>query len=238
MSRILQATVWGLVALATCWSSNEAQAQRVRVGFGFGRGGIRIGVGNGPVYGRGFYGPGYYGPGYYGSGYGYGPGVGYGYGSPSVMIAPRPVYVPQPVYVQPQQSYIPGNTGYVPAAPTSIPDGGEILLFSPTTNNGDVNYTLNGEAFRMPPGTKQRFVNDRKWTIQFESAPGQVATYTLESARYKFKPTTAGLGLFQTQDSPGVAQPGLPLAPTPNPPEAPAPAATVIPSRPALKSTP
>ncbi len=232
MSRILQTTVWGLVALAMCGSSNEAQAQRVRVGIGFGGGGVRIGVGNGP-----FYGPGYYGSGY-GPGYGYGNGYGYGYGGPGVMIAPRPVYVPQPVYVQPQQTYIPGNTGFVPAAPTSIPDGGEILLFSPATNNGEVNYTLNGQAFRMPPGTKQRFVNDRKWTIQFESAPGQVTTYTLESARYKFKSTTTGLGLFQTQDMPEVAQPGLPPAPIPNPPEAPAPEATVIPSRPALKTTP
>ena len=226
MSRILQGTVSGLVALAVCCLSNEAQAQRVRVGIGFGGGGVRIGVGNGPVYG-----PGYYGPGYYGPGYGYGPGVGYGYGQPSVVIAPRPVYVPQTVYVQPQQTYL-------PPAPTSIPDGGEILLFSPATNSGDVNYTLNGQPFRMPSGTKQRFVNDRQWTVQFESAPGQVTTYTLESAHYKFKATTTGLGLFQTQDSPEVAQPGLPPAPIPEPPEAPAPEATVIPSRPALKTTP
>lgn len=236
MSRILQGTMWVLAALAVCCSSNEAQAQRVRVGIGFGGGGVRIGVGNGPVYGPGYYGRGYYGPGY--SGYngpgnygpGYGPGFDYGYRAP-VVIAPSPVYVPQPVYVQPQQTYL-------PPAPTSIPDGGEILLFSPTTNGGDVNYTLNGQPFTMPPGTKQRFVNDRQWTVQFESAPGQVTTYTLEAAHYKFKATTTGLGLFQTQDSPEVAQPGLPPAPIPEPPEAPAPEATVIPSRPALKTTP
>ena len=31
-----------------------------------------------------------------------------------------------------------------------------------------------------------------------------------------------GIGFFQTQDQPEVAQPGLPPAPIPNPPEAPA----------------
>jgi hypothetical protein len=228
--------VWGLVALTACCSSDEARAQsRVRFGVTFGSGGVRIGVGNGPIYGPGYYGPGYYGPGY---GRGYGPGL--GYGVPPVVIAPRPVYVPQPVYIQSQPQYVPGVTTYVPATPAPVADGGEILLFSPATNTGDVNYTLNGQLFTMPPGTKQRFVNDRKWTIQFESAPGQVTAYTLESARYKFKPSETGLGLFQTQDTPEVAQPGLPPAPIPNPPEAQAPEgeATVIPSRPPLKTTP
>lgn len=233
MSRSLQATVLGLVALAVSMSSDQAQAQSVRFGIGLGNG-VRIGVGNGPMYGPGYYGrgygPGYYGPGY-GSGYGpgyYRPGLGYGYAPAPVVISPRPVYVPQPVYAQPQYG----------AAPTSLPDGGEIMLFNPGSSQVEVRYTLNGQLYTLPPGTKQSLTNDRTWSVQFESAPGQVTTYTLKSARYKFKSTQTGLGLFQTQDNPEVAQPsGLPAAPVPSPP-APDPETTVIPSRPALKRAP
>jgi hypothetical protein len=103
----------------------------------------------------------------------------------------------------------------------------------------------------MPSGTKQSIVNDRQWTIQYEASPGTISTYTLVTARYKFKQTEAGVGLFQTQDTPEEAQAaGLPAAPTPDPPESsilrgpiPQPPTpdldgTVIPSRPALKTTP
>ena len=85
--------------------------------------------------------------------------------------------------------------------------------------------------------------NDRTWTIQFESGPGQLTKYTLNSGQYKFKPSGAGVGLFQTQDTPEVASSlrSAASAPVPNPPEAPTPApdleATVIPSRPPLKTT-
>ena len=136
--------------------------------------------------------------------------------------------MPQPVYVQPQQQYL-TQPQYLTttAGPTPITDGGEVLLFSPSTNQSDVHYALNGHRFTMPPGTKQRLTNDRVWTIQFESSPGQLATYTLSSSRYKFKPTDGGTGLFETQDTPEVVQPGLPPtpglppAPIPNPPEVP-----------------
>ena len=223
-----------LASLAMWLSPDEASAQRIRGGISFGSGGVRIGVGNG------LYGPGYgrygYGPGLgYGLG-GYGPGYGYGYGPPPVVVRPYPVYQPQPVYVQPQ--YIQQPT--VVSTPTPLADGGEILLFSPASNPGDVRYTLNGNPYTMPPGTKQRFVNDRTWTIEFESSPGRVAQYTLISSRYKFKPSDAGLGLFQTQDLPESASPGLPAAPIPNPPE---PSASifegdVVPPRPILKAKP
>jgi hypothetical protein len=117
-------------------------------------------------------------------------------------------------------------------------DGGEILLFNPTSSQIEVRYMLNGQLYTLPPGTKQSLTNDRTWTVQFEATPDQVTTYTLKSARYKFKATESGLGLFQTQDSPEVAQPrGLPPAPVPSPPE-PDSEATVIPSRPALKTAP
>lgn len=175
-------------------------------------------------------------PRYYGAGPGYGPGYGYG---PGVVIGARPVYGPQPVYVNPQPQL--GPTPIVQPnypVPASGADGGEILLFSPNTNTGDIRYLLNGQLYTMPPGTKQSFVNDRTWTIQFESAAGQVTSYTLETGRYKFKSVNTGVGLFQTKDLPDApAATGLPPAPIPNPPEA-DPETTVIPSRPALKATP
>ena len=224
-----------LASLAVWLSPDEASAQRIRGGISFGSGGVRIGIGNG------FYGPRYggygYGPGYgYGSGY----GSGYGYGPSPIVVRPYPVYQSQPVYVQPQYIQQPAVVGQTYGPTTPLPDGGEILLFSPASNRGDVRYTLNGTPYTMAPGTKQKFTNDRTWTIEFESSPGRVTQYTLTSSRYKFKPSDAGLGLFQTQDLPESAPQGLPAAPIPNPPE---PAAansdgTVVPPRPTLKATP
>lgn len=219
--------ILGLVAIVASLSAAEAQAQvRARFGINIGNGGVRVGLGNGSMYG---YGPGFYGP-----------GTGYGFGyRPPLVVAPQPVIVPQPVYV-PQSAY--GQSQYptpqaIPTAPGPIADGGEIVIFSPAANVANVNYALNGQVFTMIPGTKQQFVNDRSWTIQFETAPGQVATYSLKTGRYKFKSTPAGLALVQTQDTPEAVEPGLPPAPIPNPPEPDA-EATVIPSRPALKTAP
>lgn len=216
MSRIRHGMILGLVAIAASMSSPEAYAQgRVRFGVNIGNGGVRVGLGNGSMYG---YGPGFYGP-----------GTGYGFGyRPPVVAAP-------PVYAQPQQQY--PTLQAAPSAPEPIADGGEIVVFSPSSNVGSVNYSLNGQAFTMVPGTKQQFVNDRSWTVQFETTPGQVATYSLKTGRYKFKSTPAGLALFQTQDAPEAGEVGLPPAPIPNPPE-PDPEATIIPSRPALKTAP
>lgn len=214
MRQISSLALLGLASLAMWLSPDEASAQRVRYGISFGSGGVRVGIGSGPIYGPGYGGYGY-GPGYgYGSGY----GPGYGYGPPPVIVRPYPIYQPQPVYVQPQYIQQPA-VGYVPTSPSPLADGGEILLFSPTTNPGDVRYTLNGNPYTMAPGTKQKFTNDRTWTIEFESSPGRVSQYTLTSSRYKFKPSDAGLGLFQTQDLPESAPQGLPAAPIPNPPE-------------------
>ena len=222
----------GLASFAMWLSPDEASAQRIRGGILFGGGGVRIGVGNGP-----FYGPGYGG---YGPGYGYGPG--FGYGPPPIIVRPYPVYQPQPVYVQPQYIQQPAvaRESYVPTTPSPLADGGEILLFSPASNSGDVRYTLNGNPYTMAPGTKQKFTNDRTWTIEFESSPGRVSQYTLTSSHYKFKPSDAGLGLFQTQDLPESTPQRLPAAPIPNPPEPSAAGSegTVVPQRPTLKATP
>lgn len=202
--------ILALVTVVSCVAGAEVQADpRVRFGVTFGSGGVRVGVGNGPIYGPGYYGPGYYGPGYRPV-----------YVPQPVYVQPQPVYVqPQPVYTQPQPVYTQPQYSTIPAGPTPLADGGEILLFSPSTNTGNIRYTLNGQPYTMPPGTKQRFTNDRTWTIQFESAPGRTTTYTLSADRYKFTTSETGVGLFQTQDLPEVAQPGLPPAPIPNPPE-------------------
>ncbi|MEK6260804.1 MAG: hypothetical protein AABP62_19565 [Planctomycetota bacterium] len=225
----------GLASFAMGLSPEEASAQNVRYGISFGNGGVRVGIGNGPIYGPGYgrYG---YGP---GLGYGSGFGPGYGYGPPPVVVRPYPVYQPQPVYVQPQyiQQPVVVRESYVPTSPSPLADGGEILLFSPASTPGDVRYTLNGHPYTMAPGTKQKFANDRPWTIEFESSPGRVSQYTLTSSRYKFKPSDAGLGLFQTQDLPESAPRGLPAAPIPNPPE-PSAEDSVVPPRPTLKTTP
>ena len=240
--------VWGIVVISGAMTPGDVQADpRIRGGISFGSGGVRIGIGNGPMYGPGFGG---YGP-------GYGPGYGYGYGGyrpAPVIVQPYPVYQPQPVYVQPQPvysqpAYSPpqyqpqpsyARESTIPSSPTPLADGGEIMLFSPATNLNDVRYTLNGHPYTMTPGTKQKFKNDRTWTIEFESSPGLVSQYTLTSSRYKFKPSDAGLGLFQTQDGPESAQQPIPAAPVPNPPEASEANAneTVVPPRPTLKTAP
>ena len=227
MRQFRSLALWGVVAVAGWLSPGDVLADpRIRGGISFGSGGVRVGIGNGPIYG-----PGYGGYGY-GSGLGYGGGPGYGYGPAPVYVQPYPVYQPQPVYVQPQPvyaqpqylpqpNYLRGSS--VPSSPTPIADGGEILLFSPATNLDDVRYTLNGHPYSMAPGTKQKFKNDRTWTVEFESSPGRFAQYTLTSSRYKFKPSDTGLGLFQTQDLPESAPQAIPAAPIPDAP-APAPA--------------
>lgn len=222
-----------LASVALWFSPDEVAAQRVRYGISFGNGGVRIGVGNGPIYG-----PGYGGYGY-GPRFGYGPRYGYGYGPPPVVVRPYPIYQPQPVYVQPQYIQQPAVVGesYGSGGPSPIADGGEILLFSPASNPGDVRYTLNGNPYTMPPGTKQKFRNDRTWTIEFESSPGRVMQYTLTSSRYKFKPSDAGLGLYQTQDLPETTLQGVPAAPIPDPP-VPSTEGSVVPTRPTLKTAP
>jgi len=219
-----------LVAVSSL-SVREACAQRVRVGVSVGNGAVRVGIGNGPLYrprfsGRGYgpggwYGPGWGGPRYgyggylpgygYGAGYGYGPGIGYG-----VVVTPAPSALEQqPVYGAPR--VLPG-VGSAASVVTPQGDGGEILIFSPASNTRSVRYWLNGRAYTMPPGTRQSLVNDRVWTIQFDAAPDQRVTYTLDSVRYKFRQDGAAVGLYQTQDWPTAAPSQLPPAPVPEPP--------------------
>lgn len=205
---------WGLAAamLFGGLADQTAFAQRGRGGgWGGGRGGFygsyspNYGLNFG--YGRGGYGWGGYGRGYggyYGRGWGY--GNGYYYNQPYYYSQP---YYSQPVYTQPVHT--------MPSAPTF--DGGEIVLFTTPDVPGDVQYTLNGVAYQLRPGSVQRFRNDRLWTIEVASGVGQSPQqFTLVSGRYKFKPTANGIALVSTQDLPGVSQQATSLpAPVPAP---------------------
>lgn len=180
------------------------------------------GGGGGHHYGGGGY---YGGGGHYGGvglGYGLGYGLGgYGYNSP-VWYNRQGYYSPPvqgyPVYSNPQYA-VPQYT-VSPVSPVPAPDGGEIVLFVAADAPAGIQYTLNGQPYSLKPGESQRLVNDRLWTIEFPpTANGQIALrYSLISARYKFKASGTGMGLFQTQDDvpTAVAVPVQP--PVPNPP--------------------
>lgn len=172
---------------------------------------MSIGVGNGyRGYGYGGY-PGYgYGYGGYPR-YGYG---GYGYGSNYNQPYYSQQYYSQPVYTQPADVVYSQPTNSVSNAP--IFDGGEIVVFSAADTPNTVRYTLNGELYELRPGEVQRFTNDRTWTIEIANASGQSPLrYTLSTGRYKFKQMSNGIGLFQTQDLPGVSQQATVAPPVP-----------------------
>eukprot|EP00475_Leptophrys_vorax_P009035 TRINITY_DN15932_c1_g2_i2.p1 TRINITY_DN15932_c1_g2~~TRINITY_DN15932_c1_g2_i2.p1 ORF type:complete len:231 (+),score=2.79 TRINITY_DN15932_c1_g2_i2:112-804(+) len=188
-------------------------------------GGGHMGGGGHSGGGHHYGGGGYYGGGYYGGmglGYGLGYGLGgYGYNSPvwynrqgyySPPVQGYPVYS-NPQYTVPQYTVSPVST--VPA-----PDGGEIVLFVAADAPAGIQYTLNGQPYSLKPGESQRLVNDRLWTIEFPpTANAQVALrYSLVSARYKFKASGTGMGLFQTQDDAPAAVAAPILPPVPNPP--------------------
>lgn len=149
-----------------------------------------------------------------GPGMGFGTGFpGYGSGYPPLN---RPPYanMPYPGFASPF-----GPRGFSnPAWP--LADGGEIVLFSEPGTNREALYTLNGMPYVMKPGTMQRLRNDRVWNLALNSGTGQLIRYTLPSGAYKFKPTGFGIsmGLFATQDWPGISSDAAPTAPVPNPP--------------------
>ena len=162
----------------------------------------------------GFYGGiglGFY-SGYRGYGYGnYGVGNGSFYNQP---VYRQPVYA-SPVYSQPISSNVvyPGSSAVVTSpqvivsTPSVVYDNGEIVLFSPPDNTQDVQYTLNGTAFTMKPGSVQKFTHDRTWTIDVNLGNGQTVKYTLSTGFFKFTQSESGIGLFSTKDQPQVAAP-------------------------------
>ena len=130
-------------------------------------------------------------------------------------------------------TFVPETPVVPPAAlpPTATGgDGGEILIFSPESNQFVISYTLNGTPFELKPGEAQTIINDQVWTIEFlGSSTGIPTRYTLLTGRYKFKLQDGVVGLFATRDLPGAELP--PAAPSTPPPAA-------IPSAPAAPLTP
>lgn len=186
-------------------------------GYGYGYGGYPYGLGWGGMYSP--YGWGGY-AGYYG-GFGYP----WGFFAPSYFNYGSSIYsspiVQQPVF---------GNSDYVGRSPvismpqlnspqfsSSVPattvDNGEIVVFSPPSNTGEVQYNLNGMTYTMKPGTLQRFRNDRSWVIEINDGTGQVLKYALTTGTYKFKQSNSTFGLYTSDDKPDGSAPAV------NPPE-------------------
>lgn len=171
-------------------------------------------------YGGGRYYSGGYGLNYGGYGY-YGYGNGYYY--PQVYSTYYSQGVMNPACIQggcPVSTY----TSVSPVVQTSMsqvmPDGRDIVLFNPVETGKEIQYSLNGSPYLIKPGGVQTFPNDRTWTIDMDTGTGQHLRYTLESRRYKFKLTQAGMGVFSTLDQPagsGVAPANVSPAPSPAP---------------------
>lgn len=211
------------------WGPGQPGGDFAGYGGGFGGyGGYGMG-GYGGMYGgyNGYYG-GYYSgiPGFgYGS-YGSAQPLYSSFNQPNYSVYRQPLYTTPmyslPAYNQPiilrQFGSTTGRTysGSTPRVTSSgvnisnvsvsasrpVYDQGEIVLFSPPSNNQDVQYTLNGAPYTMKPGTVQKFTNDRTWTIETRLGSGQVTRYTLATGRYKFKETETGMNLYTTEDSP------------------------------------
>lgn len=111
----------------------------------------------------------------------------------------------------------PGTTLVVPetviAPPTAITPPteinqvipGNIVIYSPGTNDFHISYTLNGMAFSLSPGQMHTISNDRTWTMEYVgSESGGVSRYVLSPGLYKFKRQDGVVGLFATRELPGA----------------------------------
>jgi hypothetical protein len=85
--------------------------------------------------------------------------------------------------------------------PTSGADfsGGPITITNPETNQGAMNYTLDGVAYTIAPGYSQDFRADRAWVLQFSRGANlEQKRYELESGMYTFGRTDQGLELYRS----------------------------------------
>ncbi|MGO9110977.1 MAG: hypothetical protein ACLP9L_17280 [Thermoguttaceae bacterium] len=78
--------------------------------------------------------------------------------------------------------------------------GGPITITNPATNHATVSYTLDGNAYTIPPGYSQDVREDRAWAIQFSRGTnlGQ-ARYALQSGLYSFTSTDHGWELYRSK---------------------------------------
>jgi hypothetical protein len=97
--------------------------------------------------------------------------------------------------------------------------GGPIKIVNPAKNGVTLNYTLDGNAFTLPPGYSQELREDRAWVIEFSRGPNLDQTrYGLQSGLYTFSRTDHGLALDRG-DFPKMVAPQPPKA-APQPPTA------------------
>ena len=94
--------------------------------------------------------------------------------------------------------------------------GGPIKIVNPAKNGVTLNYTLDGNAFTIPPGYSQDLREDRAWVIQFSRGANlDQARYGLQSGVYTFTRTDHGLELYRSE-FPQTAAPTV----APQPPKA------------------
>ncbi len=78
--------------------------------------------------------------------------------------------------------------------------GSPITISNSATNTVTLSYTLDGNAYTIPPGYDQTLSEDRAWVIQFSRGAnlGQ-ARYGLQSGLYTFTSTDHGWELYRSE---------------------------------------
>ena len=78
--------------------------------------------------------------------------------------------------------------------------GGPITITNPATSKVTVSYTLDGNAYTIPPGYSQDVREDRAWVIQFSRGTNlEQARYGLQSGLYTFTSTDHGWELYRSE---------------------------------------
>jgi hypothetical protein len=78
--------------------------------------------------------------------------------------------------------------------------GGPIKITNPARNNATLSYTLDGNAYTIPPGYSQELRQDRAWVIQFSRGENlDQAQYGLQSGLYSFTSTDHGWELYRSE---------------------------------------
>ena len=78
--------------------------------------------------------------------------------------------------------------------------GGAITITNPATSKITLSYTLDGNAYTIPPGYRQDLRADRAWVIQFTRGTNlDRARYELPSGRYSFTSTDHGWELYRSR---------------------------------------
>ena len=84
--------------------------------------------------------------------------------------------------------------------------GGPIKIVNPAKSGATLNYTLDGNAFTIPPGHSQELREDRAWVIEFSRGANlDQVQYGLHTGVYKFTPTDHGMELYRSDFPQAVA---------------------------------